>query len=432
MFKPGGTVNWQGAELQAFTTLPANSAFSAPVFTCERWRVSVFSEARFTWQRIRNGRPLPGGLFGTTGLALLERPWPGARTRDLLAICELDVAIYGNSYWVVENDWLVRLDPTSVKVLTSAVFNPISGNRVAEQLEGYAVMSGKKELAIYTPDEMAHYKPMPDARNRWVGQSWIAACGEDSAADMDMQSYLRSVIVNGAQLTHVVSVDPELSPEQFDNFVYKFNEAHKGPSKAGKTLFIQGGTDIRTVGQTLEQMAFRSTQGAGEVRIAAVAGVPTAIAGFSEGLKGSALNSGVYNSAKESFIDGTICPLWGAFVEAFASLIVAPGPDVRLWYDRRDIPFLAKDVQTEAEVLAQQATALNVLVMAGYDPDAAVYAITTNDLSGLTGTHSGLFSVQMQSANSTSDTKPADTKPTTDAMPMKKIEKKPAMMNGKG
>src|SRR6266704_6377170 len=52
------------------------------IFACERARLSVFSEARFMFRRITDGRP--GELFSTPELGLLENPWPNATTGDLL------------------------------------------------------------------------------------------------------------------------------------------------------------------------------------------------------------------------------------------------------------------------------------------------------------------------------------------------------------
>ena len=68
------------------------------VSAVELVRMSVFSEARFQWQRLTNGRP--SDLFGTPELAILERPWMGGTTGDLLARMLLDADFAGSAYHV--------------------------------------------------------------------------------------------------------------------------------------------------------------------------------------------------------------------------------------------------------------------------------------------------------------------------------------------
>src|SRR4051794_7863244 len=57
-------------------------AGNSPVFTCMCVRLLHFTEARFQWQDISRGRP--GKLFGNPDLSILEAPWPGGVTGDLL------------------------------------------------------------------------------------------------------------------------------------------------------------------------------------------------------------------------------------------------------------------------------------------------------------------------------------------------------------
>lgn len=398
MFRPGSQVSYQGNTYQGFTlgtSMPGSAYYEqdSVVFACEARRISVFSEARFQWQRLRDGRP--GDLFGDPNLAVLEEPWPGATTRDLLAVAELDIATCGNSYWVADaDDYLLRLDPANVKILTEALADPVSGLPVGERLLGYAYVTGRSEITLFGPRDIAHYKPIPSA-NRFLGQSWLTACISDIDADMQITEHKRTTLHSGANLTYVVSLDASIDSQQFAAFVEKFREQHEGAENSGKTLFLGGGADVKTVGQTFENLALKATQGATETRIAACAGTHPVIVGLSEGMQGSALNAGNYGSAKRNFVDGTMRPLWGAFAGAFQWLVKVP-TGARLWYDDRDIAFLREDVTDQAEILARDAQTARTLVDAGFDADAVIEAIKARDLQRLFGKHSGLFSVQLQ------------------------------------
>lgn len=397
MFKPGQTVSFAGNTYQAFTSAASGAAFydtNAVVFACEANRLLLFSEARFQYQEMRRGRP--GNLFGTETLGILEEPWVGASTRDLLAQAELDVFAAGNSYWTLDAQgrYLVRLDPCKMKIITAGAYDPMTGRVMAEQLVAYAfVREHGAQPVVFEPREVAHYKPYPDESNRFVGKSWLSACIPDVNADQALTSHKTTATQTGAQLGYVVTLDKEVTPDDFDYFVEKFREGHEGPQNAGKTLFIGGGADVKTVGQSFEQLQYKALQGAGETRVAACSGVPPVIVGLSEGLSSATYSN--YSQARRRLVDGTMRPLWGFFAAALESIIPVPS-GARLFYDDRDIPFLREDVQDQAEIIAKNASAIVTLINGGFDPDASVDAVGASDINRLVGKHTGLVSVQLQ------------------------------------
>jgi HK97 family phage portal protein len=406
-FKPGGQVTYAGQAYQAYSTASLGGSTNgyyydgnAVVFACEANRLLLFSEARFQFQQLVNGRP--GDLFGTPALAVLEEPWVGASTRDLLVQAELDIFQYGNSYWIRDpqqpDRYLLRLDPCKVKILTEAAGDDIYGYAVGQRLLAYVYMTkdaqGHDAVVVYEPDMVAHYKPYPDKTNRFIGTSWLTACLSDVESDASLTAHKQSTVDNGAKLGYVVSLDAGITPEQFDHFVNSFRANHEGPENAGRTLFLGGGADIKTVSQTMEDLSFKAVQGAGETRIAACAGVPPVIVGLSEGLSSATYSN--YSQARRRLVDGTMRPLWGFFASAMESLVVAPNSGARLWYDDRDIPFLREDVMDQAQIMSTNASTVRTFIDAGFNPDAALAAVGATDLSRLKGTHSGLYSVQLQ------------------------------------
>ena len=76
----------------------ASMAYRAngPVFALVVARLQVFSQVRLAWTRFEGGQPTD--LFGTQALSVLERPWPGGTTSDLLARMEVDVSSAGTSF----------------------------------------------------------------------------------------------------------------------------------------------------------------------------------------------------------------------------------------------------------------------------------------------------------------------------------------------
>lgn len=396
MFRPGAQLSFGGHPYTAWQVNASGGAYgdaydaNSVVFACELNRLLLFSEARFQWQRFIDGRP--ADLFGTTALGSLEEPWVGATTGDLLMQMELDVACHGNSYWVRDGVYLHRLDPCRVKVLTEAAYETTySGQMVGERLLAYAYRQDKDTVVTYLPGEICHYKPIPDKNNRFIGMSWISPCLPDIDADQQITEHKRQATRNGASIPFVVSFDREVTDDQYDDFVESYREQHAGPENSGKVLFLGGGADVKTVGQTFESMALKATQGAGETRIAACSGVPPVIVGLSEGLASATYSN--YGQARRRLVDGTMRPLWRAAAGALQSVIDVPAAS-RLWYDDRDIPFLREDVMDQAEILSRRALTVESLIRAGYEPDSVVEAVETGDFSRLR--HTGLYSVQLQ------------------------------------
>jgi hypothetical protein len=202
---------------------------------------------------------------------------------------------------------------------------------------------------------------------------------------------------NGATGAVVVKMDPAVvnTLEKFDAWVEKLEQGHKGTMNAYRTWYLSAATDVQTVGANLRQEDFKVTQGAGESRIAADAGVPPVLVGFSEGLASATYSN--YASARRSYIDSTLWDLWGNVAGALET-IVPPPPVSRLWVDGRRIPLLQEDEKDRAEIQQMDASAINTLVTAGYQPESVVAAVTSGDLTRLV--HSGLYSVQLQPAGS--------------------------------
>jgi hypothetical protein len=142
-------------------------------------------------------------------------------------------------------------------------------------------------------------------------------------------------------------------------------------------------------------MDFKATQGAGETRIAAAMGVHPTVVGLSEGLQGSSLNAGNFEAAIRLTAGKVWHPNWSNLARSLQTIIPTL-PGTQLAIDTRGIPILAENAKDAANVLSTQATSINTLAGAGFDPDAVVDAVTSGDLRRLMGTHTGMYSVQLQ------------------------------------
>lgn len=381
------------------------------VFACIRARQAVFSEARFQWRDFTDGRP--GDWAGTAGLEILENPWPGGTTRELMSRMESVASLAGNYYATTADDRghlgraattprrVVHMRPDWVKiVISSATGNPYAlDSRILGYLYEARSPDGRRlDPVLLMPDEVCHYSPIPDPIARFRGMSWLTPVLREVMSDKAATKHKLKFFENNATMQTMVSLKETVTPTQFKDFVKEFKAAHEGVDNAYKTLFVGGGADVTPISVDLKNLDFKGVQGGGETRIAAAAGAHPVVVGLSEGLAGSSLNAGNYAAARRSFVDGTIRHLWGTAAASLQPLVIPP-KGARLWPDDRDVGFLREDAMDAAEILSRQMLTIESGVRAGFEPKSVRDAVNSLDLSRLE--HTGLYSVQLQPPGTT-------------------------------
>lgn len=378
------------------------------VWSIERVRLAVFTEARFLYQRFRKGRP--GDLYGSAGLALLERPWAGGSTGDLLARMILDVDMAGNFFGVELDGEIVRLRPDWVEIALTERWMEQNGElvQVGWKRLGYLYYEGGRTgsaPAVFLPEEVVHFAPTPDPLATWRGMSWLTPMVREIMADTQASKHKLKFFEHAATPNLAISLPREVPTEEFEVFVEAMDAAHKGSDNAYKTLYTAGGADVTVIGTDMRQLDFKVTQGAGESRMAAAGGIHPAIVGLSEGLQGSSLNAGNFGAARRLVADATMRPLWR---NAAGSLEVLTGHayDSRLWYDTRDVAFLREDASDQAKITQIQMGTIANLVKEGFEADSAIHATINNDPDLLV--HTGNLSIQLQPPGGWNDVPPSE------------------------
>jgi portal protein len=356
------------------------------VFSLIQARVQIFAQVRFQWTRFTGAQP--GDLFGTDDLRVLERPWPNGSTGKLLARMEID-----NYIVRPRKDRLARLRPDLVTIALGSEYDMESPADAPDvEIAGFAYFprSGKPEW--FWPWEVAHYAPMPDPNFQFLGMSWLTPTLREVQADALTTEHKYRFFANAATPNMAIKFDPAVSLEHVKAFKALVENEHKGAFNAYKTLYLGGGADPVPIGTNMQQLDFAVTQGHGEARLAAAAGVPASWVGFSEGLQGSSLNASNFNAQRRRLMDGTMNQLWMEAAQALEAICPPPDSHANLWFDAR-IPSMREDAQDIATIQQMQAQTIAALVMQGYTPDSVVKAVVRNDMSLLK--HSGNLSVQL-------------------------------------
>src|SRR6185437_12777466 len=137
------------------------NASDSPVFAAELVRMMLLAEAQFQFQAKDDKH-----LYGNTTLSVLEHPWPGGTSGELIARCEQDAGLAGNSYtWnVPDEDLYVRLRPDWVTIVSELVQLPSGYYRKKIGLwwePPKSVLDQGKGFFIPI-EEVAHWAPIPD------------------------------------------------------------------------------------------------------------------------------------------------------------------------------------------------------------------------------------------------------------------------------
>lgn len=384
---------------------------SGPTFALMVARLQVFSQARFQWTRFARGEPTD--LFGSDELDILERPWPGGTTADLLARMEMDATSAGNSYIRrvrrvrFGEDRLVRLRPDWVTIIMGSredADHPAEAGDV--ELLGYAYLPRHDRgdrMIVMEPGELSHYAPIPDPEGVFTGMSWISPVIRDIQGDNAAVTHKDRFFRNAMTPNLAIKFDPQIGMDAVKQFKELAEAEHKGAWNAYKTIYLGGGADPVAIGKDFQQVDFAVVQGRAESRLASAAGVPPSWVGFAEGLQGSALNAGNFTAARRRFGDGTMQHLWMNVSTSLETLLTRPA-GASLWFATRGIPFLHMDASDAAEVQAKEAATITALIRDGFTAESAIAAVQNSDWSRLE--HSGLVSVQLQPPGSESSGDP--------------------------
>jgi len=405
---------------------------NGPVYSTIAARQAIFSQVRFGWREFTDLRP--GELFASPELSLLNNPWRGGTTIDLLARMEPVASLAGNYYGTKCDDAgrlgnaargpglrIVNMRPDWVTIVIASPsddpwdLRAYVAGYIYESMGSRGAGGPRADAVILMPDEVCHYAPYPDPAMRFRGMSWLTPVLREIKADKAATVHKDKFFTNGAVLSTVVKFQKDTTKEIFDDFVARFKASHQGEENAYKTLFLGGGADVTIVGADMKQLEFAAVTAAGETRIAAAGGVHPVIVGMSEGLNGSSLNEGNFGAARRMVADKTMRHLWGIASSSLQTLIKPPRDTASLWYDTRDVAFLREDLNDLSEIQSKQARTIRNLVDAGYTPESVTKAVMNEDWSLLI--HSGLYSVQLQ--------KPGSGKPGSDPTPPIDDEDKP-------
>jgi Phage portal protein/zinc-ribbon domain len=349
------------------------------VFSAILTRLLLFSEATFQFQALDDKH-----LFGNQSLGILETPWPGGSTGELLVRMEQDVSLAGNSFtWAPPDlDMLVRLRPDWTTIVSELV--QVDGGGQYRRKLGYWVEPPRTAGSqgggqFYPADEVAHWAPLPDPAADFRGMSWLTPVYRDIQGDDGLTQYKIRYLENSASPNLLIRYAQKLHAGSVDAIRERVTARHGGVSNAFKTLVLDQGADVTVIGNSLAQMDFSNVGAAGAERILSAGAVPGVLVGI-EPLRGAGKG---YQESMTKFANLWARPQWRSACSALEQLVSGMPSGNRLWYDTSDIAALQDGELEKGQAALVRGQTLLALAQARYTPDSSVAFVNSGDVTKL-------------------------------------------------
>lgn len=299
-------------------------------------------------------------VFSHPLLTLLRKPNQFMGGSSLFERSQQHIDLTGEGYWAIN-----KLTPTGLPL----ELWPVQPNRMEPVKHSTKFMTGwiytglgGEEIPLRLDEVIQFQMPNPSDPYRGLGPV--------QAMLLEIDSYRYSVewnrnfFLNSAQTGGIIQVKKNLSDPEFDKLVTRWNEQHKGVSRAHRVGILED-AEWQDVGLSQRDMQFAELQTQSRDRMMEGYGISGAVMGVTEDVNRSNAEAG-----KAMFAELLTCPrgdrLKGG-INGFLLPQYGPGADEQYEVDY-DSP-VPKDAELENQTLTARANAASVFVTAGWAPD---------------------------------------------------------------
>jgi len=168
---------------------------------------------------------------------LFQNPNPLMSQRQLFEATAIFLSLRGEGIWITERDNITQI-PKEIWTFDPVRFTPRQDKQ--GQVIGWLYDNGTGDPVPFANHEIIffrYFNPYDDIR----GLSPILATQENIDQDHYATQYNSAFFKNGARIGGFISVDGELTDEQFNRILKQFEDRHKGADKAHKIALLEGG-----------------------------------------------------------------------------------------------------------------------------------------------------------------------------------------------
>lgn len=182
---------------------------------------------------------------------VMMKPNPLMTLKTLIEATFVYYCLRGEAFWILSRNNISEI-PSEIWCFDPIRFEPVLSRTTG--LPEFWKYRGKEEFRFF-PHEIIQFKmfnPYDDLR----GISPIEASRISIEADFQSSVFNRAFFEHGAGIGGFISIDGELTDEQFNRLIGQFEERHKGASKAHKIAVVEGGGKFTEAKLTQREMDF--------------------------------------------------------------------------------------------------------------------------------------------------------------------------------
>lgn len=237
---------------------------------------------------------------------------------------------------------VIALWPISPSLIT-----PCTEKGSTNFIDYYKYTYGPGKWEPIPPENMLHFKVGIDDRDHRLGLAPLKRLTREIMSDDEATKFADALLKNYGVPGLVVTMPagaPALNEDQANDLKAKIGSAF-GSENRGNVGVLTAGADIKQFGFNPEQLNLKGLHDIPETRIAAVMGVPTAIAGLSVGLEQSA-NYASMRQVRENFTEVKLIPTWRMDAAKFNKQLkpdFTNDASISIEYDLTDVRALQED-----------------------------------------------------------------------------------------
>lgn len=185
---------------------------------------------------------------------LLKRPNPGQSQTEFLHIIEFHLSLMGNAYILPIHTKARKL--TQLHIIRPDYISYVPSGNIFDPVQYWNVGTGEGMVQL-APQDLIHIRALPGS-DPVYGSSPLSAAGMSVAQQNAAREWNNSMLVNSGKPSIAVLIPAELTKDQFTEAQSRLESGFSGKRNAGKTMVLDAGKDVKSVGFSPTDMDWSS------------------------------------------------------------------------------------------------------------------------------------------------------------------------------
>lgn len=300
-------------------------------------------------------------------LDLINKPNPFMSRMGLFEILQQHLDLAGEACLLVSRSTnrALRNIPLELWPIRPDRIDPVP--HPTKYLAGWVYTSPDGEKVPLETDEVIHVR-MPNPLDLYRGLGPVQSVLTDVVSAEYARQWNANFFRDSAEPGGIIEVEHELDDDLFDKLRARWDEQHRGVSRAHRVAILEAGMKWVDRKYTMRDMQFVELRGASRDAIHEAFGFPKTMSGITEDANRAVSESGEYVFAK--WLTVPRADRWRETLNGLLLPMYPTGPDHEFDYDS-PVP---DDAEAENAERNSKATAVAALVNVGFDGNSAAEA----------------------------------------------------------